>query len=137
MVCHKNVGIYSIVYSKMSQSDYIRYKRVANELRNQAENLPPVIESGQYINYKAFTLENTILSNQLTYTKILPSSSVNVFGMQRNNPSGCSTFRLCTGTNSRVNRRPLLGTQIAAQPLPVISTDTKQDKSIVCKCRKF
>ena len=42
----------------MSQGDYIRYKRLANELRNQSENLPPVIESGQYINYKAFTLEN-------------------------------------------------------------------------------
>ena len=117
----------------MSQSDYIRYKRVANELRNQSENLPPVIESGQYINYKAFTLENTILSNKLTHTKIIPPSSVNVFGMQINNPSSCSTFLLCSGTNSRANRRPLLGTQIAAQPLPVIKPNKTPNKLTSCK----
>jgi len=121
----------------MSQGDYIRYKRLANDLRNQSENLPPVIESGQYINYKAFTLENTILSNKLTHTKIIPPSSVNVFGIQRNNPSSCSTFILCSGTNSRANRRPLLGTQIAAQPLPVIKPHITTDKHFCCKNEKL
>ena len=104
----------------MSQSDYIRYKRIAVELRDQAKNLAPVIESGQYIHYKSFTLENTILNdNTSSYTKLLPPSSVNVFGMQMNNPSNCSSFILCRNTNSRVNRKRLLGTQSAAQPLPV------------------
>ena len=117
----------------MSQSDYIRYKRVANELRNQAENLSPVIESGQYINYKAFTLENTILSNKLTHTKLLPTSSVNVFGMQMNSPSSCSNFILCSGTNSRVNRKPLSGTQIYAQPLPVVKPNKTADSLPICK----
>ena len=116
----------------MSQSDYIRYKRVANELRNQSANLPPVIESGKYINYKAFTLENTILSNKLTYTKILPSSSINVFGMQMKEPSSCPTFILCSGTNSRVNRRPLSGMQINAQPLPIKTPNKTIDKLPVC-----
>ena len=104
----------------MSQSDYIRYKRIAVELRDQAKNLAPVIESGQYVHYKSFTLENTILNdNNSSYTKLLPPSSVNVFGMQMNNPSNCSSFTLCRNTNSRVNRKRLLGTQSAAQPLPV------------------
>jgi len=111
----------SILYTAMSQSDYIKYKRVAVELQNQAKNLAPVIDAGQYINYKAFTLENTILNTkQDDYTKLTPSNSVNIFGMQRNNPSQCSRFILCTGTNSRVNRKPLTGTQSYTQPLPIL-----------------
>ena len=61
----------------MSQSDYIKYKRLANELKNQAENLDPVIDSGKYIGYKSFTLENTILNTKLSYAKLQPANSVN------------------------------------------------------------
>jgi mannose/fructose/N-acetylgalactosamine-specific phosphotransferase system component IIB len=95
----------------MSQGDYIKYKRVAVELLDQSKNLAPVIGSGQYINYKSFTLENTILNTKLSYTKLVPLSSVNVFGMQKNNPSGCASFILCSGTNSRVNRKPIMNVQ--------------------------
>jgi hypothetical protein len=116
----------------MSQSDYIRYKRVAIELSNQSKNLAPVIQSGQYVNYKAFTLENTILSNKISYTKLQPQSSVNVFGMQINNPSKCSTFTLCSGTNYRANRKPLLGTQSVSQPLPVIRPHSTPNKLFIC-----
>ena len=117
----------------MSQSDYIRYKRVALELKNQAENLAPVIGSGQYTNYKAFTLGNTIYSSKPDYTKLQPSSSVNVFGMQINSPSTCSVFKLCTGTNSRVNRRPLSGTQSSAQPLPKPKEHIIPSKLSICQ----
>ena len=103
----------------MSQSDYIKYKRIAVELKNQAKNLAPVIGAGQYVDYKAFTLENTIINTKPDYTKLIPSNSVNVFGMQINTPSNCSTFTLCTGTNSRVNRKPLNGTQSDPHPLPI------------------
>jgi len=120
----------------MSQSDYIRYKRVAVELKDQAKNLAPVIDSSQYVNYKAFTLENTILSTKPDYTKLVPQNSVNVFGMQINNPGNCSTFNLCTGTDSRVNRRPLTGTQIDVHPLPTLQYNKKLPKLFVCKyCR--
>ena len=117
----------------MSQSDYIRYKRVALELSNQAKNLDPVIESGKYIGYKAFTLENTIISTKPTFTKLQPTSRVNVFGMQINNPSSCQTFKLCTGTNSRANRKRLLGTQINSMPLPIIQPNVTANKLNVCK----
>jgi hypothetical protein len=100
-----------ILYTLMSQSDYITYKRTAVELLDQSKNLAPVIQSGQYIKYKSFTLENTILSTKPSYTKLIPQSSVNVFGMQMNNPSGCSTFILCSGTNSRINRKPMMNIQ--------------------------
>ena len=104
----------------MSQSDYIRYKRVAVELKDQAKNLAPVIDSSQYTNYKAFTLENTIINTNMDYRKLTPPNSVNVFDMQINNPGNCSTFTLCTGTNSRVNRRLLSATQSYTPPLPPV-----------------
>ena len=116
----------------MSQSDYIRYKRVAVELKDQSRNLAPVINSSQYINYKAFTLENTILNTKQDYTKLTPSNSVNIFGMQMNNPGNCSMFTLCTGTNSRVNRKPLTGTQSAAQPLPIVQPHKTLSKLYIC-----
>lgn len=116
----------------MSQSDYIRYKRVAVELKNQAKNLAPVIGSGQYVDYKAFTLENTILNTKPNYMKLTPSNSVNIFGMQINSPSNCSTFALCTGTNSRVNRKPLTGTQSAAQPLPILQSHKTLSNLYIC-----
>ena len=120
----------------MSQSDYIRYKRIAVELQNQSKNLAPVIGSGQYINYKAFTLENTILSTTQTYEKIIPPSSVNVFGIQRNHPEDCSTFTLCSGTNSRVNRKLLLGVYSNAMPLQLASSHVTPNKLSVCNyCR--
>jgi hypothetical protein len=116
----------------MSQSDYIKYKRLANELKNQAKNLGPVIDSGKYVGYKSFTLGNTILNTKLSYTKLQPVSSVNVFGMQINNPSSCVQFVLCSGTNSRVNRKPLLGTQSAAMPLPKQIPNKTPDKLTIC-----
>ena len=116
----------------MSQSDYIKYKRVAVELKNQAKNLAPVIGAGQYVDYKAFTLENTIINTKQDYKKLTPSNSVNVFGMQINTPSNCSTFTLCTGTNSRVNRKPLTGTQSAAQPLPILQTHKTPSNLYIC-----
>jgi hypothetical protein len=119
----------------MSQSDYIRYKRTAYELRNQSENLLPVIESGQYIKYKAFTLENTITSNKDTYTKLQPSTSVNVFGIQRDNPSSCPRFILCSGTDERVNKKPLSKTRIYAYPLPIAKPHKTVDQLPMCqKC---
>jgi hypothetical protein len=120
------------MYTAMSQSDFIRYKRVAVELRNQAKNLAPVIDSGKYTDYKAFTLENTILSNKPSFTKLQSPSSVNVFGMQKNNPSGCSTFTLCRGTNNRVNRKPLLDIYSKSQPLRMVSTHITPNKLDVC-----
>jgi hypothetical protein len=116
----------------MSQSDYIKYKRIAVELKNQSKNLAPVINGGQYVDYKAFTLENTILNTKPDYIKLTPPNSVNVFGMQINSPSNCSTFTLCRGTDSRVNRKPLTGTQSSAQPLPILQPHKTLSKLQIC-----
>lgn len=115
----------------MSQCDYIKRKRVAVELKMQSK-LPSIIEAGKYINYKEFELENTITANKMKYEKILPSNSVNVFGMQINNPTNCASYELCAGTNSRINRKPMSGVQIYAFPLPIVRPHQTANKTTVC-----
>ena len=117
----------------MSQSDYIRHKRVANELKNQADNLAPVIGAGQYIDYKAFTLENTILSSKPNYTKLVPPSSVNIFGIQMDTPSNCPTFILCSQTNSRVNRK----LSSLSYPKPLAKPKRKFVPGDMCICNYY
>jgi hypothetical protein len=117
----------------MSQSDYIKYKRVAVELKEQAK-LNPVIDAGQYTGFKEFALENTILHTKLRYQKISQTSTVNVFGIELSSSRNCPTFALCRGTNSRVNRKPLSAVRSAAVPLkPPPSHGLVNDLSICDK----
>lgn len=114
----------------MSQSDFIKYKRLATELKLLSK-LPSVIESGQYLNFKQFQLKNTISSNKLNYEKLRPINSKNVFGMELLK-APCPTFKLCD-TDSRENRRPLLGVQSAAMPLKAPPVHLTVDKLTICK----
>lgn len=92
----------------MSQSDYIRYKRIATELKNDNKSSPnnkllPVLEQGQLLNYKQFSLENTIINTKPILNMLTPSGTQPVFTMNRV-VSGCSTFETCKNTHSRPNK---------------------------------
>jgi len=100
----------------MSQGDYIRYKRVANELVEQRK-LAPVMNARQYTDYKEFNIENAIFNNTITYDKLIPANTAVVFGITRFQSASCPNFILCRGTNVRPNRKALLGVQSAAHPL--------------------
>lgn len=113
----------------MSQSDYIRYKRVATELKSQTK-LRPVLESGQYINYKEFALENTIVSTTQPYDNSVPANINVVFDMRLRSASACPQFTLCSGTNSRPNRALR-----ALAPAPPLASKPKHitiDKLSIC-----
>lgn len=92
----------------MSQSDYIRHKRISNELVEQTK-LSPVLNSGQYTDYKEYSLENTIYTRNISYNQIVPVNTPVVFGIQYDNASTCPSFILCSGTATRPNRVPLIG----------------------------
>lgn len=80
----------------MSQCDYIKYKRVANELKNQAASMSPA----QYTQYKEFTLENTIVNTKQTNNQLALSGRHPIFGMEKK-VTNCPTFTICKNTNSR------------------------------------
>lgn len=122
----------------MSQGDYIRYKRISNELVEQSK-LDPILSARKYTNYKEYTIENTVLNQVITYEKQNMANVAKVFGINKSNPQTCPMFILCNGTNLRANRRPLLGMQAAAQPLciPPVHKTKNMDKLYYCKhCRK-
>jgi hypothetical protein len=118
----------------MSQSDYIRHKRISNELIDQSK-LFPVLNARQYTDYKEYSLENTIYSSNLTYSKIIPNNTPVVFGIQYTNANTCPPFILCSGTYARPNRIPHDGTLVRpSSMLPVLRKKSDIKKLNYCSC---
>lgn len=99
----------------MSQSDYIHYKRIATELKSQSK-ISPVMTSRQYTNYSAFSLENQVFSTNPVYAKDIPSDAVSIFGIVRV-PADCPSFPICSSTNLRANRKPMMSIYANARPI--------------------
>jgi len=95
----------------MSQSDYIRYKRIATELKNDNKSSPnknkllPVLEQGQLLNYKQFSIENATdnINTKPILNMLTPSGTKPVFNMNKV-VAGCATFAVCNGTHGRPNK---------------------------------
>ena len=89
----------------MSQSDYIRYKKTTNELV-EVRKLDSILASQDYITFKQYTLESTVINTSPTFNKLaLPGQRI-VFGIERK-ISNCPivNFAICNRTNLRPNRR--------------------------------
>ena len=98
-----NNNLLAIYYRrKMSQSDYIKYKRVASQLVNQ-KKLPPILDSSDYTSYFGYNLESTIVNKKPDLSQLIPSASQLVFSMKLN-VNSCPTFIECINTNTRPNR---------------------------------
>jgi hypothetical protein len=121
----------------MSQSDYIKYKRVATILRKNDQ--PPVMESQTYLDLKEFALVNTIVNTKpVTNLLTLPTTPATqiIFDMAKvvNN---CPTFPICTNTNTRKNRVPLSTVYYTPVPKPLSIKATKNASWMknACKCK--
>jgi hypothetical protein len=134
----------------MSQSDYIKYKKVSRELK--INKLNPILDSQEYIDYKQYALENTTptrpnyvynggtsttTNGKLSYNQLVPANKKIIFGIERSRTTTCPTFTLCTNTNQRTNRRALLQPQIDPRPLrPLTDKElaTPLSSSQFCQC---
>jgi hypothetical protein len=90
----------------MSQSDYLKYKRVATQLK--IDTLSPVISNQEYTDFKQHTIESIITNNTTLQNVLQPPNTNIIFDMQMN-VSNCPQFPVCKDTNTRTNREPLLG----------------------------
>jgi len=92
----------------MSQSDYIKYKKVSTKLRvdNNTAKQPPVFEQGNYLDFKEYTLENTIVNTKPVFDRVTPTGQQVVFDIYRT-VTNCPTFIDCSNTNLRTNRVPI------------------------------
>jgi len=100
----------------MSQSDYIKYKRVATQLK--IDKLSPVLSNEQYTDFKQYTIENTVINTDTLFNELLPQNTNIIFNMQKN-ISHCPTFPVCINTNARSYRVPM--GKIYFTPRPVVT----------------
>jgi hypothetical protein len=122
----------------MSQSDYLKYKRLSVELRvdSSYNKMPPVFESHKYLDYKQYVLENTIVNTKTIYNRITPSGEQIVFNMNKKS-TNCPSFLVCSNTQKRPNRVPLSQSYYVPTPLPLNVNQTKNAKNQknACKCK--
>ena len=103
----------------MSQSDYIKYRRISVQLQLDASrNQLPVMTSTNYLDYKEYVLENTIKSSSIVYNLLTPNGEQIVFGMEKR-PANCPTTYECINTNKRLNRKPLPSVYFTPTPQPL------------------
>jgi hypothetical protein len=68
----------------MSQSDYIKYRRISEQLQLDAsKNQLPVMTQTNYLDYKEYVLENTIKSTSIVYNLLTPSGEQIVYVMEK------------------------------------------------------
>lgn len=88
----------------MSQSDYIRYKKLSNQLLH-VKQWNPVLDAQDYINYKEYYLESNISNTKTTLNKLNIEGYSTVFNMNKN-ISNCPTYiyKVCKNTDKNANR---------------------------------
>jgi hypothetical protein len=77
----------------MSQSDYIKNKKIVLQLQKQSE-IKPILDSSFYTLSKAHSIELDISNTILTYSQLTPAKA----------ESKCEKFITCSNTNLRPNR---------------------------------
>lgn len=114
----------------MSQSDYIKYLKLATELKNQTTtDFPPVLDSQNYTLFKDYTIVNTVKNTVPLYNELKSSTNDDIFGLSLKSRTNCPSFLLCNGTNARPNRVKLLSVQITPRPT---NDWIKQPKNTQC-----
>ena len=114
----------------MSQSDYIKYKRVATQLK--IDKLSPVLSNVEYTDFKQYSIENTITNTDTLFNELLPPNTNIIFNMQKN-ISNCPTFLVCINTNSRGHRVPMGNSYFTPRPVPTYVKHPTYEKT-GCKC---
>lgn len=120
----------------MSQGDYLKYKKISRELK--INKLKPILNEDDYIQFKEYDLENKFINTKLTYNKLLPPNTKNIFDIEKKNTGNCPTFIVCNNTNTRSNRKLLLSTQFTPTPLrPLLQKNTNLYNTDLCECSKI
>jgi hypothetical protein len=114
----------------MSQSDYIRYKKVSTELAGfSGDNRPPVLLQSDLLTFQEFNLENKTVNTKTVRNCITPVGSTVVFGMVKTPSSKtCGVVFDCSYTNLLPNRVPLSGVYFTTRSLPLDWNKTKNAK---------
>ena len=118
----------------MSQSDYLKYKRVSTLLKidNNTSKQPRVFNSQDLLNYKQYSLENSITTNNININRITPAGYKHIFGMDKKTIN-CPQFKVCRQTNQRTNRVPMSTVYFDPTPQPLTIEQRNEAKNL-CLC---
>ena len=98
----------------MSQSDYLKSKRISTLLRidnqkvNNVTKQTAVFTSQDLQNYTQYALTNTTVNTKPTLNRLTPKLRQRVYDMDKA-VSGCPSFIICKDTQQRNNRVLSLG----------------------------
>lgn len=117
----------------MSQSDYIKYKRTSNILKDNT--LPPILNTSSYTDFKQYSLENTITTptSKIFHKRLIPTGKVRVFNMDKS-VSQCPSFAICKDTHLRTNRIPLSTVYFTPVNHPTYVKHPTTEKT-ACNCK--
>lgn len=88
----------------MSQSDYIRYKKLSNQLL-EVNKLDPILDSQDYTNFKQYYLESNIININPKINNLLLSEYTTIFNMNKKiDYCPIGKFKMCNHTETRSNR---------------------------------
>jgi hypothetical protein len=138
----------------MSQSDYIKHKKITTELNvnknpktiqnvgvrekrfNVLWSQPAVFDSGDYQDYKKYSLENTTINTKPILNRLTNNGKHVVWEMDKVVVSNCAPFIVCSGTNARPNRIPMMKSYSVPLPQPLTIKNTKNAnfQKNACKC---
>jgi hypothetical protein len=62
----------------MSQSDYIQYKSLKNDLLFQ-KKLDPILDAQDYTRFVKYSIESTIPNTKLSYNQLIPPTAATIF----------------------------------------------------------
>jgi len=112
----------------MSQSDYLKHKKLATELKFQAD-FRPILESQKYTQYKEFSIDHTKKANKMVYSDMQESDMRCYFNIAR--PPTCTTIPC---QENMEFRRPVSDVYVKPMPtkLPPISKSILQTP--YCQC---
>jgi hypothetical protein len=100
----------------MSQSDYLKYKKIATELKvDHQDNHPSVLSSNNYISFLSYAMKNDVKNTKLVYNKVVPSTTQVIYDIEQV-VTNCPTFE-CSDSSTRPNRIAHDGRMCDVHPL--------------------
>lgn len=88
----------------MSQSDYIRYKKISNKLL-EVNKIDSILDSQDYTDFKQYYLESNIVNTKPLLNRLNISGQSVIFDMKLNIKYCPKTnFTMCNKTGNRANR---------------------------------
>lgn len=91
----------------MSQSDYIKHKKLSSILKNNTieNDLDAVLSPSDYTQFKQYSLTSTIINTNPTKNQLLDDGKQRIFHMEKNiDHCPVNQFVVCNGTHTRFNR---------------------------------